>query len=129
MTDMSDLLAIEEQANHNIKQLAAELGFSERELTTGASREEKKQKAQKASLFGTTQKADGDDRDEADVVVELMQQNAENMVRLCEAAGVSKRDIKGEATASKLDRQKADFFTTQSQREQAEKNRRARESY
>ena len=133
MTDtkfIDDLIEVQEQNNQNIQALAAELDLSERDLVTGASPAEKVKQAEKAALFSDKTAAEllevtsGGESDggsvladgikaKAETAAALVKQNAANIVRVAEAAGVSKSEIEGDATTTDLEEQKAAFFGSQ----------------
>lgn len=110
------------QMNETILALASELGLTSRDLETGAAPAEREAKAQKAALFGAAKAAEefaADDRSPAEIAAALMQQNAQNLARVAQEAGVSKRNIPLDAGTSKVEAQKAALFTD---REESEKS-------
>ena len=130
MTDtrfIDDLIEAQEQSNQNLQAIAAELDLSKRDLVTGASPAEKVKQAEKAALFSDKTASEllevssGGGSDEGSVLAEgikekaetaaaLVEQNAANIVRIAEAAGVSKSEIEGDAATSDLDEQKVAAF-------------------
>ena len=107
---IAEVAAAQSSMNQTLQVLAEEVGLSTRDLETGADPEELEAEAEKAALFGVhkeaAEKAD-DDRAPAEITADLLMQNAANVARIAEAAGVSPRDIALDPGASKLQAQKA----------------------
>lgn len=107
---IAEVAAAQSSMNQTLQALAEEVGLTTRDLETGADPAELEAEAEKAALFGAhkaaAEKAD-DDRAPAQVAADLLEQNAANVARIAEAAGVSKRDIALDPGASKLQAQKA----------------------
>lgn len=103
-----DLLTTFEQNHHNLQLLAEEFGVAHR------LDEEPEKARQKAQLFGVSKATDTSEKSEEERLGWLIRQNAQAIVEIAAAAGVSEPKIEGEATsaASKY----ADLFVPSSQR-------------